>query len=464
MCTPTQLDHDLFRILLYRNDSAELLVEAKPDRLRLPLLSAPAHTRIAEEITTAIKSMWNLETYCLFPLVIGGSCEAQVRYHVVEVCQADTDAPTGMQWLPRISLAGEMFEDSNEYVAIERSLATFDQYRHGQLSGTFGKPGWLRVVTEWVESQATAAGLCLTGRFHQLNASPTFSLIRFETDGPALWFKAVGEPNLQEYSITLKLASSFPGFVPHIVASRPDWNGWLALEAEGGTLDATSPEGSWEAAAETLALLQVSSIGRRFELIQAGCKDLRTHCLMDLVDPFIEAATKLMARQSKLSPAPLGRHELLALGRSIVAALRELEDAGVPNALGHLDLSPGNALVGKQHCVFIDWAEAYVGSPFFSFQYLLQHWRRLHQEDPHKEVSLVSCYAKIWARFASPEQIATTFKLAPLLAAFVYAAGGSAWHDPENLPSETAAYLRSLVRRMKLEADALWEGRHVCLL
>jgi Ser/Thr protein kinase RdoA (MazF antagonist) len=170
-----------------------------------------------------------------------------------------------------------------------------------------------------------------------------------------------------------------------------------------------------------------------------------------------------MERQRKPSPEPLSRHDLLALGREIRSALEELEADGVPNTLEHRDMNPGNIVVSDSRCVFLDWAEACVGPPFFSFQYLIEHCRRLRTRNPHNEASLVSHYRSIWTRLASPEQIGTASKLAPLLAAFAYAAGGFVWHDPENMPSETAAYLRSMIRRMKREADMLRESRVACV-
>lgn len=461
MCMPTQLDHDLFRILLYRKDATEILVETKPDGLHLPLVSVPAHTRTAEQITTAIQHMWNLETCCLFPLSREGSSEARVRYQVAEACHIDADVPARMKSLAVASLSPDAFEDSSQYEAIERSIAALDQYRNGQLSGTFGKPGWLRAVTEWVETLAAKAGLSLTGKFRQLNASPTFSLIRFETDGPALWFKAVGEPNLHEYSIILKLTAAFPDFVPRTVGSRPEWNAWLTLEAEGAPLDARSPASAWGAAAENLALLQISSLGRRFELIESGCKDLRPWALRSLVEPFFNSMTELMERQTKRSPAPLSRHELLALGREISSALEQLEVDGLPNALGHLDLNPGNVLVSDSRCVFLDWAEAYVGPPCFSLQYLIEHYRRLRRKDLPREI--VASYTKQWARFASPREIETSLHLAPLLAAFAYAAPDLVYRSCDGARPESPRFFRALARRMKRESDYLRDRSFSCV-
>ena len=462
MCTSSQLDYDSFRILLFRNDASDILLEIADDAVRVPAVQIPRHARVAEEITSAINVSWNLKMYCLFPLRPGNSTGKSIRYHVGEIFDPEDNVPAGMQWISVTSLPTDEFEDLGDLTAIQSSLTTLERFCLGEFSGPFGRPGWLRTVTEWVAEQAATIGLCLTGQFRQLNASPTFSLIRFETDGTALWFKAVDNPNVHEHRVTLRLTTAFPEFLPRILASHPEWNAWLSLESEGSPLGSAT-EAAWQLAAENLALLQISSFGRGFELIQAGCKDLRPCMLRDLVQPFFDSITLLMERQTKISPTPISRHELLALGREIRSAFEEFEAEDIPNTLGHLDLNPGNVLLSDSHCVFLDWAEGYVGPPFFSFQYLLEHSRRFHKKDLRNESSLVAYYAKHWGLFASPEQIATGFKLTPLLAAFTYAAGGSGWQDTESIPPETAGYFRSLVRRMKCEADALQQGRLACV-
>lgn len=458
MCTSPQCDRDSFRILLYRNDATELLVKTTASGFRLPTVAIHRYTRIAEELTASIKKFWNLETYGLLTLP---ACTT--AYAVLETCHREAECPLGMVWTALDSLPTKAFDDPADLLTIRASQETLNQYCRGELAGVFGRPGWLRMVVEWAAAQATAAGLRLTGQFRQLNASPTFSLIRFETNGPALWFKAVGEPNVREHRVTLKLASAFPKFLPRILASRPEWNGWLSLESEGSPLNTDSTAASWGAAAQSLALLQISSFGRRFELIQAGCKDLRPCMLRDLVHPFFDCMTDLMERQTKLSPAPLSRHELSAIRHEVTFALEELEDAGVPSTLGHLDLNPGNVLVSNAHCVFLDWAEAYVGPPMLSFQYLLEQRRRLHGADAASETALVSLYTRRWKRFVSPRQIVTTLRAAPLLAVFAYAAAGLAWRNPGlDWRPEKAGYLRSLVRRLKREADKRRTDNRAC--
>jgi hypothetical protein len=459
MSTHKQLDVDVYRILLYRSDATELLLGRSPAGFRLPEIAIPPHTRAAEEITAAIKRSWKLETICLFFVGRNGPSESP-RYQVAEVCRLDAGAFTGARWLPVPSLLADSFEYATDFSAIAESLKWFDQYRRGELPGPFGKPGWLSEVTEWVETQAAPVGLKLTGKFRQFNASPTFSLIRFETDGAGLWFKAVGEPNLHEYPITLKLSTAFPEFLPHVLGARPEWNAWLAIEAEGSPLSSNSPDTAWAAVTESLGRLQIATLGRRFELIEAGCKDLRPCRLLEVVDPFFDTMSQLMETQTKPSPAPLSRKEFSTLGQEIRAGLQELESDGLPNALGHLDMNPCNVLISNSRGVFLDWAEAYIGPPFFTVQYLMEHHRRLRHEECKKES--LDRYWKFWDSRFSQKQVRTSVRLTPLLAVFAYAVSISAWRSPQTIAAESAAYLRSWARRMKREAGLLEEARQIC--
>ena len=84
----------------------------------------------------------------------------------------------------------------------------------------------------------------------------------------------------------------------------------------------------------------------------------------------------------------------MLLGEQIEEALSLSADLGIPDALGHLDLNPGNVIVSEGQCVFLDWAEAYVGNPLFSFQYLVEHFRRMAGVDATAESGLTSAYCR----------------------------------------------------------------------
>ncbi len=272
-----------------------------------------------------------------------------------------------------------------------------------------------------------------------MNASPSFSLVRFETEGPALWFKAVGEPNQKELPITSTLAQLFPDYVPPVLAARPDWNGWLTREGAGTLLCEAQEDALWEGAAAALAELQIDSIDHGARILGTGARDLGAATLSKLIQPFL-------------------------LGDRIQSALDALEALGIPETLGHRDLNPGNIIVSPSRCTFLDWAEAYVGNPFSSLEYLREHLRRTNGTDSAVETKLIESYCAQWEQAVPPAAVAEGLELAPLLAVFAYAAGSYAWEDKERLEEPaTAGYLRSLTRRMNWEANELENRRSLCL-
>jgi len=451
MSASSQLDHDLFRILLYRRNGKELLLEHHDQGLALPDIPIPPYTRIAQQITQAIRKDWKLQTCCLFS--IG---DRNNLAYVVELCGAVGTHPANTNWLPIHTLVERDFREARDFHAIEIATKRFDQCRNKETAEPFGRLGWVRDVTEWVESKATQIGLQLNGNFQQFNASPAFSLIRFETNASAIWFKAVGEPNLREYSITLALAKYFPAFVPRVIAMRNDWNGWLAIEAEGTHPDGNSDMDVWTRIASTLAEMQIVSFGRTLHLLNSGCRDTRACTLLELVEPFIEVMVELMEKQTKESPPALSRNELLTLQTQLQDILSEATNSEIPNAIGHGDFNPGNIVANHNRCVFLDWAEACAGHPFLTFQYLLQHLRRYGQPDNCWESAITCVYLNTWRFLISPKEITDALRISPLLAVFAYAACRDVWRDPEHRTRpEVAGYFRSLTRRMKREADRL---------
>jgi hypothetical protein len=454
---------DLFRVLLTRKDATELLLECSPNGVRLPALTISAHTRPAKELTEAIEKRLNLKTYCLFTLPAEDASNSSASAAVLEAGPLSERLPHGMEWNPVASLAHAHFDDSSSYAVIESALGILDQHRRGQLRGSFGQTGWLRFVTEWVEAEASGIGLCLTGDYRQWNASPTFSLIRFETNGPALWFKAVGQPNLHEYSITRKLATAFPEFLPRLLALQPGWNAWLSVEAEGAHLTKDSSLSDWCRIVSTFARLQLATFGNALHLIDAGCKDVRAHTLQSHVGPFFDFIAELMEQQVKPTPAPLSAQQIRTLACDVETSLERLAACGIPNVLGHMDLNPENILVGDTRCAFLDWAEGAVGHPFSSFEYLREHWRKLQGRDAAAEKALVSVYTREWRSFASQPDIDGALEHTPLVSAFASVALSMPWQGPESRRQAIAPYLRSLSRRMKREADALNERRALCV-
>jgi hypothetical protein len=460
---PSQPEHEIWRAIVFSRDGTEVLLKISAGGVAFPSLEIPRWERLAENLTAALKKDWGCDAVCLFTpnnLPEGGNANGD-HYEVMECW--DDQHMGGTDWKPVQSLTADSFHNKAEFAILDQCAHELEGHERNPAS-PFARRGSLAQLRNWTAGIVSRLGFELTGPLRQYNASPAFNLIRFETSGPAVWFKAVGEPNLREYPVTVRLAELFPRFVPEILGTKPEWNGWLSREGEGTNLGETREVGVWQQAAAYLARLQIESVSRLDSFPDLGAHDLRIDKLLTSVEPFLDLVARLMEEQPKVPPPTLGREELSLLKVRIEDSLTLLEDLPIPNALGHLDLNPWNIVVSADGCVFLDWAEGYVGHPFFSLEYLLQYFRREVGADAVLESQLVNAYEAPWRQSLSDDLTREALALTPLAAVFAYAAGTRAWKDEERLlDPKTRGYFRSLARRMNREAIQFIERRPACL-
>ncbi len=454
---------DSYRLIVTRRNASEILLSPNGTGWTLPQVEIHQQQRAAEQLTAQVSRVLGLETYCSFvPSHRTSGRNGEAKCAVMESVRHNDKAPAGTYWMPRTVAVG--CGDAEEAAAIRESLEELDSYARGERPGPFARPGWLRELFSWTQEQVAPLGLRVTGDFRQLSASPTFSLIRLETDDCALWFKATGEPNSHELPVSLLLARLFPSHVPRILGVHPSWNGWLSAEVTGTALDEISDCSTWERVARELAELQIASIGKSRELLEGKCKDLRLLGLVKFIDPFLARMDEFMAAQEKKTPAPLANSELASLGEGLKESCSLLQSFRLPDTLGHIDLNPGNILVSPSHCVFLDWAEGCVTNPLVTFEYLRRHLERGGVQEPVADSRLSAAYLRPWAAFFSSDDLRRALAAVPPVAVFVHAIAGDAWRtlDPASNPA-LAGYFRGLTRRIYRDAVLAAEGSELCL-
>jgi hypothetical protein len=452
---------DTYLLIVFDSAGTAVLVESEGNDYRLPKIAIPKFTRPAQEVTELLRNSWELTSVFLFSGVLEESLDAGY-FVVLESKDGLRLRRQGMEWFTIHHALSNVLFLNHERRALKSSHARLTSGGHTNGSAPFARLGWMRELQDWVGSIVRPLGMELRG-FKQLNACETFSLIRFATTEQPVWFKAVGEPNLHEYGISLALARLLPRFVPTILGTKPAWHGWLMCDGGGATLDECPDPSGWQTAVTTLADLQIASIDMTDDLLEAGCRDLRLATLLDLVDPFLDTMAELMKQQTKVPPPALSRQELSRLSATIKDALQCLEALPIPNTLGHSDFNPGNIIVGPERCTFIDWAEAHISHPFLTFEYFLSHLRKDYPAIAPFEDELRSSYARRWQASSSAGHVAEAFLFSPLAAVFAYGAAGNIWRNPERLKiPQVPGYLRSLTRRMKQEAEMLQRRRVEC--
>jgi Phosphotransferase enzyme family len=449
-----------YRIVVLNRNGTEALVVCDGAKLALPCVEIAPWQRVAENLTATLKDHWGEEAICLFTLPqaqgIAGTCRH--RYQVAEHWRKCGESCVPTSWVELSTISPSDFRDRGDHTALCRAVDHPRSRDGDSQDGPFVRLGWFKEFRNWLEAALDNRGLHLRQDFQQVSASPSFSLIRCETDGPAVWFKAVGEPNLREFHIASLLAERFPRFVPRLLASRPEWHAWVSEETVGTTLNEVKDILCWQVAAARLADLQFASRTDVAPFLSAGAHDLRIARLCDLVGPFFRAVLNLMKRQKKIPPAVLNESELTVLEARVFDALALLKELGIPSSLGHLDLNPGNVIVSSDDCRFLDWAEGYVGPPFLTLEYLLQHYRRTTETADALDQNIAHVYYKRWEDLVPPDVLVEARAVGPLVAVFAYAVADEAWMQPEQLEEpENAGYLRSLARRMWRESSQLTE-------
>jgi len=452
---------DAYRLIVFNRAGKAVLLESASAGFDLPLIGIPRFTRPAKEITTFLRDRWRIPSVLLFSGLLEDN-PGPVHFAALEAQVRTCTLPKGMDWFPVHHAISHLLKNK-KYSVLESSYLKSTNRMPGDDAEPFSRLGWLSNLQDWVKTVIDPVGMDLKD-FQQLNGCETFSLIRFDTTQAPVWFKAIGKPNLHEFPITMALAKLFPQHTPSILASHPTYQGWLMADAGGSSLDELVDSSAWKRVVTALAALQIQSIGKTSDLLDAGCKDLSITKVLGLVEPFLDVVADLMKQQSKVPPPILSQEQLSDLGAILNDALQRLAALRIPDTLGHSDFNPGNIIVGPERCTFLDWAEAHVGPPFLTFEYFLAHLRKDYPQLAPFESELRASYFRIWSSAVSPEQVAEAYLFTPLVAVYAYAASSNVWQDPERLKVPGfQGYVRSLTRRMKQEADSIQRRRVECL-
>src|SRR6516225_4256439 len=188
-----------WRLLIVGPAAEQILVRSEGPKFALPEITTPVDQRIAASLNRAVERELGMHILSLYEIPqVPPVCSGGVFYHAAVASDSGEGTPHGTSWAALDLLRSERFNRNEDFAAIDtfRSLLEQNPDRH-----PFLKPDWFHKVALWVDESLTSNSLRRTGPFEQLNASSTFSLMRFATSGPAVWFKAVGAPNTHEFLV-----------------------------------------------------------------------------------------------------------------------------------------------------------------------------------------------------------------------------------------------------------------------
>lgn len=387
---------------------------------------------LAEQLVAGVKSKYGLDSYSLLNNHFENSCADTPSVEpcaILETIRENDDASAGLRWL---SVGVAISEETLPHAELS-SIEKMFRYIRDPKMAPFTKPGWVKELLRWAEKTVEPIAMRLTGGFRQRSGDAICSLVRIETTGPEVWFKAKMGPLGHEFPVTVTMYRLFPRYVPRILAVHSAYNGWLAQEIPAQTLVRSVDIRAWIDTARALAELQTVSIGKTNQLLESGCRDLRLPQLADEVDPFFDRVRKFIRVDE--GGVSRGDSKLSLLCDRLKAACAVLQKSGIPDTIGHLDFNPGNILVSQERCVFLDWAEACVSSPIITFEYLRENFKRRYPKNSGEFVRISAEYIRPWQSIISQAVMDCAFSGCPLVAVFAYAAGCANSHCLEGSAS-----------------------------
>jgi hypothetical protein len=439
-------EQEQYRIALLLPQSKRVLVESRDGNPRLPRISIPRWTRIASQLTNAIRDKWRLGSMMID--VLPGTQETPACA-VIEVF-TDESKPLLDGFIP---LQLDVLSNS-EVTAAER--ITMQKILTGETAGCgpFSRLGWIEEAQVWIRASTPHRTIEFSGDIQGSSAGGWFALVRFGTQRPpAYWLKATGTRSAHEYRVSTTLARLFPNYLPPLIAAREDWNAWV-MEEVGQPLEETLILPALEQSTHSLAELQIASMDHADALFAAGCFDQRIPILRASLPNLIEYLEDAMTRQSSTRVAPIESRRLCELGNLLEEACGCMEALGIPDSLIHNDMNAGNILFDGSRAVFADWAEAYIGNPFFTFHHLRAH--AVQADVSHTwALKIKTIYANHWRRLLGGPQVARALALCPPLAIASYLCGRDTSFDlPSRNDLRAQSYARSLARHMDRAAQA----------
>lgn len=367
----------------------------------------------------------------------------------------ELDAPASMwkpgddlSWLP-LGAAGpsELAGGAGAGVELAAPVTSWLRYQAGarlpENRPPWARPGWLATASAWIAETCDALGLELLGPIEVVAQWPISSVLRLETDGGRLYFKAAFSIFRHEPGVTVALAVDHPELVPETVAID-EAHGWLLMRELPGVPLGDEPAGRW---AE--GLLAIARVHREWAGREAGLRDLRAP------DRTVGAlASHLHEVLNAVQLEDALRVRLDAVVPQLEALAEEVDDGPLPETLVHGDLHPWNVMTDGDDVRIFDWSDACHSHPLFDLAMFLPR-----VDDARARETLRDAYLETWTDLASLDELRALADAAAPLAQVHHAQSYLAILDA--LEPDDRWYFADVPRELLLGAVEQIEARRI---
>lgn len=279
---------------------------------------------------------------------------------------------------------------------------------------------WLNPVLCWIQEQIDVEKAVITEYTILRGRSVPGCLIHLHTTSGPLYFKSVMAFLSHEPKLTNMLSKLYKGHTPEVVGVDYDRHWLLTRDVGGHSLDNTSNIRRWEEVLRIFSQIQISCTNYLDQLSMSGCLNWRLNRLEAEVDSFFNFASSLGTEKAETLIQQQGS-TLSALAAHLKELCRQLGNYNIPQSLVHGDFNLDNIYVTDEGCVFLDWAEGYVGYPFFVLVDFLAHIGHSRPELNDFHASFRTAYLEPWSTYMSFARLTEVFELSRPLAVLRYA-------------------------------------------
>ena len=280
------------------------------------------------------------------------------------------------------------------------------------------RPGWFASATAWMNDQLERCGLSATGPVEQLRSWERSALLRVNTNGGYVYFKAVPPMFAHEPPLTQMLAERDPAHFPRALVVDVERRSMLMSDVGGPTLDQLPDVVRWQAALRHFARAQISLIDQVDMLLALGCPARPLDQLADHIDALLADTPAMLPDQ----PGGLSQDQIDAL-RARAGQFRamcvDLARYNIPETLEHGDFAPGQIVVVDDSYVFIDWSDSSIAHPFFSMNFFcdLTEIGDYLPSAPGIYTRLRDAYLEPWSSYEPIDRLIQAYEIARPLSA-----------------------------------------------
>ena len=387
------------RALIADADGRVLVLEGE-DGCRLPAIELEGTWDELSVVREAIAALTGVEAIVVRSIERSVDEDRSVLDLGLELESTGSSPPaSGAAWRAARELASLPLLDRDRTL-VERHLSD----RPAPERPPWARRGWFPEAAAWIVDTLARHGRSIRGPVEQISSWCISSILRVETDGGRVYFKATARSPLfaDEGTVTRGIAELFPGNVPRPIAVDPERR-WMLLDDFG-------PVVGWQADVETrvevlstFGRMQLEAASRQDELFALGLLDRRPAWLAAEIASLLESPDALGLEAGEVD-------DLGTLIPRFVEACDRLADGAVPDSLVHGDLHLSNVARDGGHYVFFDWTDACLTHPFLDLLVVL------FEEDPELRDTLLDAYLGVWAEFASEAELVDLWRFAEPLA------------------------------------------------